>query len=603
MTRAATSTPISREKIMSDSAYSLTLPGFLEDRLREFVGSAGADEVRGWLRPPDTVMSVETLRCMKASRLSFADLLLRRMINERWSIQRLSGECDEEGAGRFVYRIDANGHAFTYIARAYPWDGKEKVGRRSDGANRDMFGALFLGLADEARIAREFEVFDLRDVDAMRTDADVIGWTPANRSSRFFDEVVQALARGEQPELGQGAQYLMRNGGFQSSGRNGSISYQGIPADHPLCHPFFADLFAIYLVRLVSIDLVNAVARTRNPNAAQLATGIARQLGIGNSSGQGMCVALQRWPHWVSTWVTVRELALAYAKSRPVTAETRTTLTQLITKTAGLYDRLEPQSEDYVTPNTVLAADLRMISDWVDETTEGCWGDVAERVASAVDGETREQFNSLLLDLVPDFCDAIAPYLVIGAARQRQLKPQATVGDLRTVLRRNYPWALRTDRTLATSHQHFWYHSEDHGEQRRGDRIIDPHEEFESFIDHVGLIQRLASVLASYDDTVTAGEVVFRHPELHFAISRVQYLDGLPYAEIRNGLADRDFLPAHLIRFFLASLGIRFATPLSIRYVRGTFFQGTPLPEDVRTGTAAGGNAPPCVAKLRETAQ
>ena len=62
----------------------------------------------------------------------------------------------------------------------------------------------------------------------------------------------------------------------------------------------------------------NAIAAARNPRAALLSPEIARSLGVGNSSGQGMCVALQRWPHWVSTWLTVKEAALAYAKSRPV---------------------------------------------------------------------------------------------------------------------------------------------------------------------------------------------------------------------------------------------------------------------------------------------
>jgi hypothetical protein len=155
-----------------------------------------------------------------------------------------------------------------------------------------------------------------------------------------------------------------------------------------------------------------------------------------------------------------------------------------------------------------------------------------------------------------------------------------SVAELRNIMRRNYAWALNFDRTLAESHQHFWYHSIDNGEQRRGDRIVDPHEHFESFIDHVGLMQRLAAVLASRDDEERVGAVVLDHPDLHYAISRVQYLDGLSFAEIRDPLAHRDFVPADLIRFFLASLGVRGATPLSIRYVRGTFFQDQPLPAD-----------------------
>ncbi|MEP7457488.1 hypothetical protein [Phyllobacterium sp. SB3] len=569
---------------MSYSTQTMALPQFLQDRLIDFTGHEGTQAVLGLMRSADEVMSVANLSCIKASRLSFADMLVARMVRERWSIRLISSECRDDGAGRFVYRIEAGGHAFSYIARAYPWDGKEKVGRRSDGALRDLFGALFVGLADDARINREFETFDMRDVDAMRTDSDVIGWTPANRSSRHFDATVDALVQGKQPDFDENIQYLLRNGGFQSSGRNGSISYLGIPAGHPLCHPFFADLFAIYLVRIVSIDLVNAVARNRNPHAVQLDSRLARHLGVGNSSGQGMCVALQRWPHWVSTWVTQRELALAYAKSQAVTNEARVTLKKNLAEVIASYEGIESTGEELMTPSERVASELQSVLDWLDQPSKGHWVDFADKVAVAMDGETREQFNSILVDLVPDFCDAIAPYFILGTQRQRVLKPEMSVATLRSILRRNYSSALRSDRTLASSHQHFWYHSVDHGEQRRGDRIVDPSEEYESFIDHFGLIQRLASVLASYTDQTLAGEVILRHPDLHFAISRVQYLDGLPYAEIRDCLATSDFLPSNLIRFFLASLGIRSATPLSMRYVRGTFFQGVPLPEDLLAG-------------------
>lgn len=566
---------------MSFPVQTSGLPDFLEDRLRQAVGDDGIMNVLRWLRPPEQALSVEVLSCVKASRLSFADMLLDRMTRESWAIRLVSRECDLDGAARFVYHIDAAGHAFTYIARAYAWDGKEKVGRRSDGANRDLFGALFHSRVDDARIAREFDSFDMKDLDAMRTDSDVIGWTPANRSSRFFDEVVDALVQGRQPQLKGDVQYLMRNGGFQSSGRNGSISYPGIPTDHPLCHPFFADLFAIYLVRLVSIDLVNAVAKVQNPAAAVLDADIARRLGIGNSSGQGMCVALQRWPHWVSTWVVTRELAIAYAKARPVDPEAKRLMDVCLTRTIAHYKNMEPQTESYVTSNDAIAAGLTTLQGWLSDTSFRCWGDVATKLAGNCDGETREQFNSLLLELVPQFCESIKPYFAQGTSHRRALIPQMTAGELRNVLLHKYAWALRLDRTLATSHQHFWYHSEDHGEQRRGDRIIDPYEQFESFIDHVGLIQRLASVLSSYEDDRTVGEIVFLHPDLHFAISRVQYLRDIAYAEIRAEFTHRDFYPSNLIRFFLASLGIRSAAPLSIRYVRGTFFQDAPLPNEL----------------------
>lgn len=517
------------------------------------------------------------------------------MISERWRIERQSFRCDGEGDAHARYAIDIGGRHFTYVVRGFRWDGQEKVGRRADGAYRDMYSAIFVGTPDEARIEREIATFDSRNAYTMRTDAAVTGWAPANRSVRFFDYVVDALAEGRQPDprmIGRGGGYILRNGGYNGSGRNGTASYEGFESDHPFHHPYFADLFALYLVRQVSIDLVDGIAAARNAHAAALAPDIARYIGIGNSSGQGMCVAMQRWPHWVATWMMVRELSVAYAKSMPIAAEPARAerLSKLLARASSYYGSVQLQCEDYVVPNNVVAGNLSTVRSWLIELlrnrrTEGLrWGDFAARVQRAFDAETLEQVNSLLVEVYPEFADAAAEYLPVGSNRERDFVPETRVGDLRRHLGARYQWALRYDLTRAGARHNFWYHSADNGEQRMGQRLVDPHEEFESFIDHIGLVQRLAAALATYDDDARVAEVIADEPELAFAVSRVQYLADVPYAEFRGNLIDREFVPAQLIRFMLAILGLECSNPLSTRYVRGVFFQGMPLAHEVAAG-------------------
>ena len=570
------------------------LPAFLQDVLHSFVERGAEAAVLARLRPADEIMTAPRLSAMKAMRVSFANVLARRMIGERWAIRRERFTCDGQGDGYAVYRIDAGGHPLTYIARSYPWDGVEKVGRRSDGAGRDMFGAIFLGTPGDERIEEEFAVFNMRDAARMRTRSDVTGWTPANRSARYFDHVVDALVAGRQPDpafLGSGTGYILRNGGYLGSGRQGSLSIDGLPPDHPFRHPFFADLFGLCMIRQVSIDLLNGVAAARNPGAPRLAPEIARYIGVGNSSGQGMCVALQRWPEWVATWLTVRELSLAYATSRKVAADptAASRLHALLRKVSLYLGSIEIECEEYVVPPPVLARNLEVIAGWVSPgsgRTYSDWGELADDVAASFDFETSEQLNSVFIELYPEFTDAAAGYLPVGMRRSRDVAPEMTVAQIQQLLRENYAWALRVDQRQSRTRQHFWYHSIDNGEQRRGERIIDPHEEFESFIDHLGLVQRLACVLAAYEGGATVAEVLMDHPELYYGVARVQYLAGLPYAEIRDNLLHRDFVPAHLIRFFLSVLGIECTSPLSIRYVRGVFFQGIPLPEEIARGAS-----------------
>jgi hypothetical protein len=564
------------------------LPPFLDDILTSCVGESERGLVLSRLRQPDALMTGPRLGAMKATRLSFANVLARHVIRDRWTIEREKFTCDAEGAGHAIYRIDAGGHPLTYIARTFRWDGIEKAGRRSDGANRDMFGAIFVGNPDAERIAQEFATFDLRDAPRMRTRSDVTGWTPANRSARYFDHVVDSLVEGRQPDpalLGSGTGYILRNGGYLGNGRQGSQSVGGLPDGHPFRHPFFGDLFGLCLVRQVSIDLVNAVAVARNPDAARLSPEIARYIGVGNSSGQGMCVALQRWPEWVATWLLVRELALAHAATRRIESTAVERLDTLLGRAGDYYGSIRLQCEDYVVPTTELASNLQTIRSWLpDAPGDATWRELADRVAATFDMETAEQVNSLLIELYPDFADAVAEYLPTGMRRDRDVAPEMTVCEARRLIRAGYSWALRYDMRPAKTRQHFWYHSSDNGEQRRGERILDPHEEFESFIDHIGLIQQLSCVLQTYPDRTTIGEVLMDRPDLYYGIARIQYLAGLPYAEFRDNLLHRDFIPAHLIRFFLSVLGMECTTPLSIRYVRGVFFQGMPLPGEIARG-------------------
>lgn len=571
------------------------LPDDLHQTLLDFVGKSGYQDVIHWLRPPSDCMTPSALGAYKASRISFSHVLARKMIDERWGIQLRSFESDAEGDAHGIYDIVAGESRFTFAVRSFRWDGIEKVGRRADGSLRDVLGAIFVGEVNDERIKQEFQTFDARHEIDMRTDSAVAGWNPANRSSRFFDYTVECLTEGRQPDplvLGEGGGYLLRNGGFMGSGRNGSLSYEGYPTGHPFRHPYFADLFGLYMIRQVSIDLANAVAKQRNPNAATLSPQIAKFLGVGNSSGQGMCVAMQRWPHWVSSWVLTRELSLAYAKSRKINEDTARAkkLLDLLKRASTYLELVKMQSEDFVTPPGKIAGNLRTIQLWVQDNLSSeahevtHWGEVAERVSETFDRETAEQFGSILIEIYPEFADSASGHLLQGTKRFRDVIPEMSVAQLQHILRGRYAWALKYNLLRKGARNRFWYHSADNGEQRRGERIVDPHEQFESFIDHIGAIQRLSSTLNAYDENVPVGEIVADFPELAFAVSRVQFLANVPFSEIRGNLIDAEFVPARLIRFMLASLGIECASPLNDQYVRGAFFQGMPLPDELEKG-------------------
>jgi hypothetical protein len=526
------------------------------------------------------------------------------MIAERWQIKLDHFDCLPDGSGRGRYTIQIGNRIMTYCVRCFPWNGHEKVGRRADGLNRDMFSVLFYGSPSEERIQRELDLFEnkdaplgerdsvfgLRDVDRLRTNADVIGYIPANRSPTGFENVVAPLERGVQPDvdvLYQNSGYILRNAGFLGSGRNGTRSFDHYDADSPFSHPYFADLFGLYLIRQVSIDLVNATAKARNPDAAALSIAVARHIGVGNSSGQGMCVALQRWPQWVAAWMVVRELAIAFACCQPVSASNALAVVRdMLSRVAASYGVIRLQSEEHLVSPRAIASNLADIVGWLNAPDIGdiLWGEIVDRARERYDLETVEQFHSVLIDAFPDFADSIVGYYRDGMRIPLDSEPETQVGAFRGEMRRTVGWALEMDRRLSHTRDQFWYHSVEGGEQRKGVRGLDPHEEFESFTDHVGAFQHLWCQLSKYDDERLIAEVVADNPDLHFAIARIQTLSKVPYGEIRENLVHQDFAPSDLIRFFLSTLGMEFTSPLNKRYVRGVFLQGMPLPQEILAG-------------------
>jgi hypothetical protein len=551
------------------------------------------EQIAANMRPAEVCTDPIALNSMKATRLSFGRRLAQRMISENWSVTRTSFESDELGNARGVYEINLGGLPTTYIVRSFAPDGIQRFGRRS-GALRDVYGALFARKLSQERIDREFKVIETRDVAVMRTTADVVGWTPGSRSGRVFDDVVSALAEGHQPadEVIRRSGYLIRNGGFITGGRFGTWSYAGIPDEHPLKPAYFADLFGVLLLRQVGFDLTDAMAAARNPNAAKLAPRLRRYFGVGNASGQGMCVALQRWPQWFSTWVTVREVCLAHARLQPVhRSEKVDALRRLIDRAAHYYHFVEPESEQFIIPHLQIAEGLTTIMGWLDDIPDlppgTNWGHFMDRAAAELDRETYEQLNALLIEIYPHVADAVAEYVDTGMQMRRDFSPELSVGEFRSQFLSKYRWFLLQDLTHSDARRHFWYHSIENGEQRRGERVIDPHEHFESFIDHIGGVQRLASALAAYPDDTPLAIVAADSPDLAFMLSRVQSLAGRPYFEIHGNLLHKDFSPAYLIRFFLSVLGMDSSSPLSIRYVPGVFFQGLPVWEDISAGADA----------------
>ena len=75
-------------------------------------------------------------------------------------------------------------------------------------------------------------------------------------------------------------------------------------------------MMLVYLVRQFTFDQVNHIAKRKNSKkAVRLEESIARNLGIGNSTGLGMAPFIVNHPTLLHNWIYCREKALKEIRS------------------------------------------------------------------------------------------------------------------------------------------------------------------------------------------------------------------------------------------------------------------------------------------------
>src|SRR5258706_13901104 len=120
-------------------------------------------------------------------------------------------------------------------------------------------------------------------------DYDTLVYARGNRSARLFEHVVERLAAGQQPDAALLARigYILRTTAFIANGQLGTRSYAGFEPDHPFRRPYHAQMASAFLLPEYVYDLVDPMARARNPGAARLAPPLCRHLRRAHSTPPG----------------------------------------------------------------------------------------------------------------------------------------------------------------------------------------------------------------------------------------------------------------------------------------------------------------------------
>jgi hypothetical protein len=535
------------------------------------------------LPPAGEVMTSEALSRLKACRLSFIQSLLRRMIRERWQIERVRWELDDEGRGLAVYRIAAPAHAWHLIIFSDHLLEDEQE-ERIVATRWDVMAALVEGdLADERIEALRAQIPFVIDG---RMDPDCLMWCRANRSLRVFEHTVDRLSDGLQPDFDLVAEagYLMRTLDFRANGLNGSRPLLAHSREHPLRGPYFAQMLGSFVIRQFSFDLVEDLARRRSPGAATLRGDVARYLGVGNSSGVGIVLFLLAQPHLLNRWLELRFTALARVRARPSNEQPgRDRFDALLERRIRYAEEDETDYKGAFTPGATVARELGDVGALLGGVAATTWGAVLDRVAETIDPEALQVLHALLIEAHPELTDDLAEHLVVEELPGRP--PAMTAGAMLELLEREFGWALASPADDPDERYFFWYKSEENEEPRLGVRGMEFGEDLT--IDTVGDAHRLAAALRSLPSETPLAEVLLRNPGTRQMAERTWAAGGQRYHTPHLNSIARSFWPIDSIRTVLSGLyGLEKLGPMSDLWVRAVMMQGAPTAVEIAAGTS-----------------
>lgn len=540
------------------------------------------------LRPPEEVMRPERLGALRFTSLSFSQSMLRKVFHEGWKIKRIQFDLDDQGYGEACYSIKTPNGTFSFIVFSQHVDDQERTDRVI-AQKWDVTFALCEGLLTEEKKKRLRG--ELPHQEAGRGDAMDLVWSRANRSTRVFEYVVDQLAKGKQPDpdvLNQ-AGYLLRTTAVYGNGKFGIASYQKINKEHPFYGAFRAQMFAVWMIREFSFELVEHIARARSSQAVSLDPKLKRFLGIGNATGLGMVPFLISHPKLLHTWIRLREEGLACVLHVQASKEDGQKLLEYIDRSIA-YFRESPfvDPKAFAKPQE-LVSELQIIRDVVQEFVDqgtmdlkrpvDPWRELTQFAKKQVGIETQELLYSLLMELYPERVTDLGEQTTID--ERYDLIPEMKIGELKHLIQTRYAWAFEYDFSDPDEIKYFWYRSKEKEEPRMGERGVEPGEELELPVNIAQQVQQLSRQLENQPNSKTVAKFVIQCPEYKWIVRRIQSLQNDEYAEIHGNLLSKGLVPVYLLRCKLAIFGAERFDPKSNRWVRVTFFQGAPLVADI----------------------
>ena len=537
------------------------------------------------LREPTTVMKLSRLGSFHQSKLSFLRSFIREF--KSWNYKRDLFDLDKKGFGTAVYSFEKKGRIYSLVCFAQ-YIKPEERSDRVIATKWDTAFVLFDGVPTRKDIDRLRKNVPKQEVG--RLSYKELTLSRANKSIRAFDHVVDSLSLGKQPDkkLLKQVGYLYRTTAVYGSGKFGLADRFRIKDRKEIYGPFRLEMMLVYLVRQFTFDQVNHIAKSINPNkAVMLNENIARNLGIGNSTGLGMAPFIVNHPTLLHNWIYCREKALKQIRSiERVKNEDFNTFKNCIEKSKINIDAWLSDSEFQINKINSLKLDLIKFIGYLESCnsieSDYLWNriylwsekNLGEECVEYIVSMIMEPYDSIVDPLINNMSSEEEKYFNIPAYRK--------ISDLKKIIEKNYKQIIQINFQDKNSTTNFWFISKNKEEPRVANRYEEHGSELEQPLAIARDIKQLYNRLKKVNQKDTVAEFLLNNDDLRHVVRRAFIVEKFPYSEIQDNTIGKNLVPIDMLRLKLSFFGAVKFDPRSDKWLRINMYQGAPLPHEMR---------------------
>ena len=537
------------------------------------------------LRNPEDVMKLSRLGSFHQSKLSFLRSFIREFKN--WEFNRDIFDLDKSGYGVAVYSVRKNKRIYSLICFSQHINDEE----RSDRVIANKWDAAFVlhdGVPTKKDIDRLKENVPKQEIGRMSNKE--LALSRANKSVRIFDHVVNSLSSGNQPDINliNKVGYLYRTTAVYGSGKFGLADRFRIKDREEICGPFRLEMMLVYLVRQFTFDQINHISKMKNPNEfVNLDKKIARNLGIGNSTGLGMAPFIVNHPTLLHQWIYNREKALKEIRSIELVSKKEIEYFKLcLEKSKKNIDNWYTDSNYQNKKINSLKNDLIKFKEYFSKldfkNKKYLWNEIYLWIDKFLEEECSEYLISMMMEPYDKIIEPLVKNMSADEEKYFNIPSSRKLSDLKKIIENKYKLILNINFNNKNSNTYFWFISKNKEEPRIANRYEEYGSDLEQPLAIARDIKKLYEKILSENLLKTVADFLIYNDDLRHIVRRIFISEKFQYSEIQDNTIGENLIPIDMLRLKLSFFGAQKFDPRSDKWLRICMYQGAPLVNELK---------------------